>query len=147
MMNIMNVNPEIISAYLFYATVVTLKTMAMTFATAYQRITKKIFSNPEDAAMNNGKIDLNNESVERVRRAHLNDMETIFPFLFLGAAYCTTGPSTFVAINLFRIFTLARIVHSIVYLFQMPQPSRFLAFLVSILCNIFMAMVIFFHYL
>lgn len=38
----MNINPEILSAYLFYATVVTLKTMAMTFATAYQRITKNV---------------------------------------------------------------------------------------------------------
>ncbi len=56
-----------------------------------------------------------NEDVERVRRAHRNDMENIFVFFALAAFYVTTGPAAATANWLFRIFTIARYVHTFVY--------------------------------
>ena len=43
-----------------------------------------------------------NEAVERVRRAHLNDMENILPFFCLGLLYIFTGPALATATLVFR---------------------------------------------
>ena len=65
-------------------------------------------------------------------RAHLNDLENILPFFVCGLLYVMTGPSAFLAINLFRAFAVARIVHTLVYaVVVVPQPSRALAFFVG----------------
>ena len=66
-------------------------------------------------------------------------MENIIPFVLVGLFYVTTNPAASTAILLFRIFTGSRIVHSIVYLGQVPQPARALAFFVSITVNCVMA--------
>ena len=42
------------------------------------------------------------EDVERVRRAHLNDMENVIPFLFLGFMYMFTNPAYSTALWLYR---------------------------------------------
>ena len=65
-----------------------------------------------------GRIDFNNDIVERPKRAHLNAMENVYPFFFLGGLYLTTGPQPVIAINLFRAFTAARFLHSLVYIYE-----------------------------
>ena len=65
-------------------------------------------------------------------------MENIIPFVLVGLFYVTTNPTASTAILLFRIFTGSRIVHSIVYLFHVPQPARALAFAVGIGVNCYM---------
>merc|ERR1712130_985288 len=79
-----------------------------------------------------------NEDVERVRRAHLNDMENILPFFCLGLLYIFTNPALSTAVLVFRIFAACRITHSIVYLLVIPQPARALAFFGGMGCNLFM---------
>ena len=95
------------------------------------------------------------ENVERIRRAHQNDIENILPFLILGFLYMFTNPVYSTALLcyrcvsffthliishfVFRIFVGARIFHTIVYLLIVPQPSRALAFFAGIFVNIFMA--------
>merc|ERR1712018_556219 len=76
--------------------------------------------------------------VERVRRAHLNDMENILPFFCLGILYIFTNPALSTAVLVFRIFAACRIVHSVVYLLVIPQPARALAFFGGMGCNLFM---------
>ena len=44
-----------------------------------------------------------NENVERVRRAHLNDMENILPFFCLGLLYIFTNPAVSTALLVFRL--------------------------------------------
>ena len=44
-----------------------------------------------------------NEDVERVRRAHLNDMENILPFFCLGILYIFTNPALSTAVFVFRL--------------------------------------------
>ncbi|PAA50472.1 hypothetical protein BOX15_Mlig014246g4 [Macrostomum lignano] len=65
--------------------------MAMSLLTAFKRIKNSIYANPEDAATVRKPVVFNNETVERVRRNHLNDLENVLPFVLLGGLYLLTG--------------------------------------------------------
>ena len=67
--------------------------------------------------MFSGKVTVDDD-VERVRRAHLNDMESIYAFFVNAMFYMTTNPSMWVALNLFRVFTASRYLHTFFYLTQ-----------------------------
>lgn len=54
------------------------------------------------------------EDVERVRRAHLNDLENIPAFLIAGLFFVCSEPNVDLALWLFRIAFLARVGHTIV---------------------------------
>ncbi|XP_059158401.1 microsomal glutathione S-transferase 1-like [Physella acuta] len=133
-------NP-VFRTFLGYAALVLLKTMAMSLITTYHRITKKVFINEEDALLAGKKIHVvtNNPTVERIRRCHLNDLENVIPFVLLGLLYVTTGPALSSAALLFRVFTASRFLHTVVYIFAIPMPSRAVCFLVGFLVNVCMA--------
>ncbi len=68
---------------------------------------RQAFANPEDASgVKGGKVMIGDPDVERVRRAHLNDIENIIPFVLLAAVYLTTGPSLGTASLLFKVSIL-----------------------------------------
>ena len=73
-----------------------------------------------------------------MRRAHQNDIENVFPFLFLGFLYIFTNPAYSTALLVFRLFVGARILHTIVYLMVIPQPARALCFFINQGINLFM---------
>lgn len=61
------------------------------------------------------------EDVERVRRAHLNDLENIPAFLIIALFYVMSEPQADVGSWLIRIAVIARILHTVVsfvYLFR-----------------------------
>ncbi|KAB1280434.1 Prostaglandin E synthase [Camelus dromedarius] len=60
--------------------------------------------------------------------AHRNDMETIYPFLFLGLVYSFLGPDPFVARMHFLVVFLGRMVHTVAYLGKLRAPTRSLAY-------------------
>jgi len=140
---LLSMDNPVFKAFGFYAMVVILKMFVVQLSVPYRRITRKSFSTPEDIKMNDpsGKLKVikNDDVVERHRSAHLNDMENIIPFVLVGLFYVATNPAASTAILLFRIFTGSRIVHSIVYLGQVPQPARALSFFVSMTVNCVMA--------
>jgi len=128
--------------FAFYAMVVIMKMFVVHLSVSYYRITRNVFVSAEDVKMADPsgklKINRNDPVVERHRATHLNDMENIIPFVLVGLFYVTTNPAASTAILLFRIFTGSRIVHSIVYLFHVPQPARAMAFGVGIGVNCYM---------
>lgn len=71
-------------------------------------------------------------------RAHLNDIENIFLFILLGLMYVSIQPELATALLCFRIFTAARYVHSLVYIGQVRQPARVLAFGVGVMVSLYM---------
>uniref|UniRef100_A0A1B0EUG3 Microsomal glutathione S-transferase 1 n=2 Tax=Lutzomyia longipalpis TaxID=7200 RepID=A0A1B0EUG3_LUTLO len=80
--------------------------------------------------------------VERVRRAHLNDMENILPFLTIGLLYVLTNPNKVIASNLYRVAATARIIHTVVYaLYPIRQPARAICFFTCYLIEIYMAII------
>ncbi|CAH0600476.1 unnamed protein product [Chrysodeixis includens] len=128
-----------VQSYIVYSAVLGMKMFAVTFLTTKVRVSKKVFANEEDAKSAKGKVKFDDQDVERVRRAHLNDLENIPAFWVLGALYLTTGPSAFLATTLFRLFAAGRIIHTIVYaVTPLPQPARGLAFGVPMFINIYM---------
>lgn len=134
-------NP-VFSMFAFYAAILVLKCLMMSLLTGRHRIGKKVFANEEDCAMTpkkDLKPNFGDADVERVRRAHLNDLENIVPFLILGFLYVFTNPDPFHAALHFRIFTAARILHTITYLNAIPQPSRGLCFFVGMIINVALA--------
>ncbi|XP_026727358.1 prostaglandin E synthase-like [Trichoplusia ni] len=136
----------VVQSYMVYSAILAIKMFAVTFLTAKVRTSKKVFANEEDAKNYNGQVKLNDPDVERVRRAHLNDLENIPAFWVLGALYLTTGPSAFLATMLFRLFTAGRIAHTVFYaIFQ--SPARGLGFASAFLINIYMGLQVILYYI
>ncbi|KAF3849302.1 prostaglandin E synthase [Gymnodraco acuticeps] len=123
---------EVFSCFVFYAVLLVIKMYILAIITGQVRLRKKAFANPEDA-LRHGGLQFHREDpyVERCRRAHINDLENILPFLFLGAIYSMIGPSLPVARLHFLVFFLARVLHSVAYLFALRAPTRSLAYIVA----------------
>ncbi|KAK5849142.1 hypothetical protein PBY51_008806 [Eleginops maclovinus] len=134
---------EVFMAFTTYAVIVVLKMLLMAPLTVFYRITRGAFANVEDVARKPAeekkKLLRNHEDVERVRRCHQNDIETIIPFVLIGLLYALTGPALTAALLHFRIFAGSRICHSIAYLCCLPQPSRGLSWMAGMLVNFSMA--------
>ncbi|XP_068141121.1 microsomal glutathione S-transferase 1-like isoform X2 [Drosophila tropicalis] len=129
--------------YLFWSTVLVAKMLLMSLLTALQRFRYKIFPNEEDLFFKNLEVKFDDPHVERVRRAHRNDMENILPYFIMSLIYISTNPSQAIACNLFRVASVARIVHTLVYaVYPVPQPSRILAFATMLCITFYMAAVV-----
>lgn len=132
-------NP-VFSAYTFWSAILVIKILLMSLLTGMQRFRTKTFANPEDLPSKKLKVKFDDPDVERVRRAHRNDLENILPFFIIGLLYVCINPEPFLAINLFRAVAIARIVHTLVYaVVVVPQPARGLAFFVALAATLYMA--------
>ncbi|XP_070492720.1 microsomal glutathione S-transferase 1-like [Chironomus tepperi] len=128
-------NP-VFSTYVFYTTVLIIKTLFMALLTVVHRVKNKAVASKEDSPKG---IVLFSKDVERQRRAHLNDLENIPIFIIVAFLYTLTSPSTFIAVNLIRLFTLCRIVHTFVYAIYPTQPARGISFGIGILITFYMS--------
>ncbi|XP_023294795.1 microsomal glutathione S-transferase 1-like [Lucilia cuprina] len=139
--NLLSTDNPVFCCYCFWGSILIIKMLLMSILTAMRRFRKKSFVNPEDLALN--KVTepvLNDPDVERVRRAHLNDLENIMPFMLIALAYIAVGPKPLVARLLIRFFALARILHTIVYAFRpIPQPIRAIVFFIGFFITLYMA--------
>ncbi|XP_075761374.1 prostaglandin E synthase [Pelodiscus sinensis] len=136
---------EVFASFTFYSTLLIIKMYVLAIITGQVRLRKKAFANPEDALRNGGlQYYREDPDVERCRRAHRNDMENIFPFLFLGAIYSLLEPNPLLARAHFLIFCLGRIVHTVAYLLQLKAPTRSVAYSVAQLPCFSMALQILF---
>lgn len=67
-------------------------------------------------------------------------MENILPYLTIGLLYVFTDPNVMVATILYRVATVARLIHTVVYaIYVIPQPARGIAFFVQFGITIYMA--------
>ncbi|CAB4006910.1 Hypothetical predicted protein [Paramuricea clavata] len=117
--------------------------------TGYKRITLKNYAWPEDYVRAGLKAEAKppHPAVERVRRCHQNDLENNIPFVMIGLLYTLTNPSVLTAKLLLGGFPVFRLVHTSVFLNQIPQPSRFLAFLFAFIINVVMLISVIIHVL
>jgi glutathione S-transferase len=75
-------------------------------------------------------------------------LENIIPFIIVALFYTLTNPTEFLAVNLFRVYTIARILHTFVYTIVVtPQPSRALVWGVGFAITIYMALQVILHFL
>lgn len=94
-----------------------LKVQILGAATASTRGKLKKFINQEDADWLEGEhVSSDDEHVERIFRAHRNDLENLLPFFIGGMLYLLTGASTVAGATYFGLFLLARYTHTYAYL-------------------------------
>lgn len=127
---------ETFKVYVACAFVLCLLMFALGFITAAKRNSNKSFANhedqsvfPKDAQFNQGN---DHPDVLRAMRAHRNLIESLLPFSLLGMIYVLSGASTLGAEICMGAFTVARVLHAIVYLKEM-QPWRTLFFAVGVI--------------
>ena len=106
------------------AGILVLKMLLTANLTGILRTSRRVFASPEDYRFFGAEpVAQPDEQIERIRRAHRNDLENILPFLVIGFLYAMTGPSYTVAWWLFVSFTVARLLHTAVYIAGL-QPWR-----------------------
>jgi len=108
--------------------VLVLKMALVGVYTSTLRVGRKVFATPEDYALQGMAVKGGTDpDIERVRRAHQNDLENILPFFVVGFFFALTRPPLVAAEIFFVGFALARILHSVFYIRAM-QPHRTIAF-------------------
>uniref|UniRef100_A0ABK0M2N1 Prostaglandin E synthase n=1 Tax=Rattus norvegicus TaxID=10116 RepID=A0ABK0M2N1_RAT len=122
-------NSQVLPAFLLCSTLLVIKMYAVAVITGQVRLRKKVralaFANPEDALKRGGlQYCRSDPDVERCLRAHRNDMETIYPFLFLGFVYSFLGPNPLIAWIHFLVVLTGRVVHTVAYLGKMNPRIR-----------------------
>nr|AIH07603.1 microsomal glutathione S-transferase 1-1 [Spodoptera litura] len=142
-------NNPAVQSYIVYSAILAIKLLSLAPMTGVTRVIRGVFANPEDAkSVKGGKVKYDDPVVERIRRAHLNDLENIPAFWVLGALYVTTGPVAAWATLLFRVYTLGRILHTIVYaVVPLPQPARAIAFTVPMFVSFYMGLQVVLYYI
>jgi len=109
--------------FMLCTAILTLKMILTGSAIGALRVVKSVFISPEDYALVGKTAAAPDGQIERLRRAHQNDLENILPFFAVSFLYTLTGPTYRVAWWLLWTFTTARILHTICYAFGL-QPWR-----------------------
>jgi uncharacterized MAPEG superfamily protein len=104
-----------------------LKMAALGNYTSILRLRRHVYATPEDYALRAKTPGGHDEDIERVRRAHRNDLENIPPFFVVSFLYVLTRPSYGAAAIYFWGFLAARVLHSVFYI-RGAQPHRTIAF-------------------
>ena len=159
-----SIDNPVFTTYVFYTTILIIKTLLMALLTVIHRIKNKVtgsryhkhkhdshkifnffqaVASKEDSPKGIVRF---SEDVERQRRAHLNDLENIPIFIIVAFLYILTSPSTFIAVNLIRLFTLSRIVHTFVYAIYPTQPARGIAFGIGVIITLYMSIQVAFSF-
>jgi microsomal prostaglandin-E synthase 1 len=129
----------VFQAYTLAVAIIVVTLYALGFLTAKRRAERKIVVNHEDVSVNRGAsvADAEHPDVLRIKRAHLNLMESAIPFFAIGLLYTFTGPSVSLARALFGVFVVARLCHAIFYV-SARQPLRTAMFALGALTNVVM---------
>ena len=142
----LNLQNPVFATYVIAAALMILKAVAMSWLTVVRMI--KVnggFRSPEDIK----KTPLNpepdpkqlekNEYVERIRRIHLNDLESLPFFLVAGFLYIFTGPPLWLAQALLYGYVVSRLLHFFAYFTAQTHDVRAALWTVGSLILIFMA--------
>ena len=114
-----------LSAFAVVCAMLVLKAQLLGAATAATRGKLKKFINAEDAAWLGGeRVNPDDERVQRIFRAHRNDLENLLPFFVGGTLYILSGAATTGGAVYFGVFLLARYAHTFAYLRQKARLRR-----------------------
>jgi glutathione S-transferase len=127
----LNLSNPLFATYVIAATLVILKAVSMSWLTVVRMLAANGgFRSPEDirkTAMNPNPDPaqlLPNDSVERIRRIQLNDLENLPYFLVAGFLFLFTKPSLLVAQCLLYGYVASRLLHFLAYLTAQTHDVR-----------------------
>lgn len=132
--------------YVIAASVMIIKVKAMSWLTVARMMSiKGGFRSPEDAkrspfnpSPDPSQLD-RHESVERIRRIHLNDLENIPFFLVAALLFILTEPSLLLAQILLYGYAVTRLLHFVAYLTAQLHDVRAMLWTPGSLAIIYMA--------
>jgi len=146
MSEIFTLDNENFQLYVKCCAALSLNTLLKAPLTGMVRRANGAVENMEDAAMfakgdteKAKKMMVKNENVERVRRAHQNDLENVPFFMTLGLLYICTNPCPTLVKYHFLGFTGCRLLHTFSYLVLQKQPWRAISFLGGVASCVSMA--------
>ncbi|XP_065218555.1 microsomal glutathione S-transferase 1-like [Planococcus citri] len=138
----------VLRGYFLCSSILVAKVLFMVYFTGRARFSKKVFINPEDVPLVKDLFDINDAvckhddvDVERIRSAHLNDLENIPLFIFIGFIYVLTKPDSETALNIFKTYMWSRIIYSISIALGLPRSLKDQACVISYLLKIYMTLV------
>jgi uncharacterized MAPEG superfamily protein len=112
--------------------------------TTRQRLRNKGYVNEEDARTFGGTASQSEHpAVAHALRIQRNDLENIPLFFAVGLIYVLDGATAFGAAAYCWTFTIARLVHTVVYTYQL-QPWRAICYTIGYLCILGMSLQILF---
>jgi prostaglandin-E synthase 1 len=133
----LNLNLMSLEAFRYYAlcsSILALNLIVLAGMVGAVRTRTKSFVNPEDAKDKTKPLEAaEHPDVARINRAHRNALENIPIFWAIAVIYVLSGASATGAKAYFITFTVARLVHSIVYIKGL-QPWRSVSFGIGSLC-------------
>ena len=121
-----NQNPAFVP-YVVTACVLILNQIVLWLRSAGARGKTKTAPNPEDlSSVSKGATlsEVDPPAVARIMRAHANGQANILQFLFLGALFVQVNGSALEAEIMFGMFTVARVIYSMVYLAGKQPGAR-----------------------
>jgi len=145
-MNLLTLSNPVFAAYAAAAAVIILKGVAMSWLTVVRMTREKGgFRSPED--LKRTPLNRNpdpaqlapNERVERIRRIQLNDLENLPYFLVAGLLYVLVGPPVTLAVVLFAVYVVTRLLHFAAYLTAQTHDLRATLWTPGSLIIVFMA--------
>jgi glutathione S-transferase len=110
-----NVDENIVlQTFLWYATVLFLKTMAMPWIVVYFMCENNSFNskNPEDYDTGVGEVHTDDPMKDRFNRVHKNDLENVPFMILMGFFMVLVNPDVNTAILLYKVNVYARLVHT-----------------------------------
>jgi glutathione S-transferase len=127
--------------YAICCVILGVKMLASALYTGTRRQKFDGFINPEDAkAFGNSGVTTRMEEAPEVAHAlriQRNDAENIPLFFAIGLLYILSGASSTGALVLCGLFTVARVMHTLVYMRRL-QPARAICFVTGVLCTLVM---------
>ena len=134
--------PENEPAWHLLTIVSLLLVMKLAFMSGYTQILRALrgrkWPTPEDFGVYGGNPgELTDDAIERVRRAHQNDLENILPFFVVAVVYVSGDPSFTAVVVCLVGFLAARVLHTIFYL-RAKAPHRSLAYIAGAAITAFM---------
>ena len=130
-MDTLSLENPLFSTYVIAASLMILKAVSMSWLTVIRMMKARVgFRSPEDVKKTKLNPDPHpkqlepNESVERIRRIQMNDIENIPFFLIAGFLYILTEPSLIWAQVLLFGYVISRFLHFIAYLTARTHDLR-----------------------
>jgi glutathione S-transferase len=127
----LSLNDPLFATYVIAATLMILKAVSMSWLTVQRMMQANGgFRAPEDLRKTplNPKPDpaqlAPNESVERIRRIHMNDLENLPFFLIAGFLFVLTGPPLVLAQWLLYGYVVSRFLHFVAYFTAQTHDMR-----------------------
>jgi uncharacterized MAPEG superfamily protein len=139
-MNPLSAN-DAFDSYAICVGILGIKMIGSAVYTAMQRSKVKGYVNPEDASMMGPDVQAapdEQPDVARALRIQRNDLENIPLFFAIGLVYVLSGASSFGAAAYCWTFTIARLVHTVVYVRGM-QPARAICWMIGALALVGMS--------